>query len=48
MGLGIKKVIHEEPVSILAGGYKLRVLLANSLFNDPDVLLLDEPTKFFI
>jgi ATPase subunit of ABC transporter with duplicated ATPase domains len=44
-GLGIKEEMHYQPLSMLSGGYKLRVLLAQSLFNNPDVLLLDEPTN---
>ena len=44
-GLGIKEEMHYQPLSRLSGGYKLRVLLAQSLFNNPDVLLLDEPTN---
>ncbi len=44
-GLGIPDDRHFEPMSILSGGYKLRVLLAQVLFSDPDVLLLDEPTN---
>jgi ATPase subunit of ABC transporter with duplicated ATPase domains len=32
-------------MSSLAGGYKLRVLLAQTLFAGADVLLLDEPTN---
>jgi ATPase subunit of ABC transporter with duplicated ATPase domains len=45
VGLGIKEEMHYQPLSMLSGGYKLRVLLAQSLFNNPDVLLLDEPTN---
>lgn len=44
-GLGIKEEYHYQPLSVLSGGYKLRVLLAQSLFNNPDVLMLDEPTN---
>jgi ATPase subunit of ABC transporter with duplicated ATPase domains len=45
IGLGIKEEYHYRPLSSLSGGYKLRVLLAQSLFNNPDILLLDEPTN---
>ena len=45
VGLGIKPEYHYQPLSVLSGGYKLRVLLAQSLFNNPDILLLDEPTN---
>lgn len=44
-GLGIPTAIHEEQMSTLTGGFKLRVLLAQVLFQKPDVLLLDEPTN---
>lgn len=44
-GLGIAQERHEQPLATLSGGFKLRVLLAQTLFNNPDVLLLDEPTN---
>ena len=44
-GLGIPTDRHEEPLSVLSGGYKLRVLLAQVLASKPDVLFLDEPTN---
>jgi ATPase subunit of ABC transporter with duplicated ATPase domains len=45
VGLGILAEKHADPMSSLAAGYKLRVLLAQVLFGHPDVLLLDEPTN---
>src|SRR5690554_1260837 len=45
LGLGIPVEQHLGPMSALAPGWKLRVLLAQALFADPDVLLLDEPTN---
>ncbi|MBW2424083.1 MAG: ATP-binding cassette domain-containing protein, partial [Deltaproteobacteria bacterium] len=44
-GLGISTALHEEPLSTLSGGFKLRVLLAQVLASEPDALLLDEPTN---
>ena len=43
LGLGIPLEQHFGPMSEVAPGWKLRVLLAQALFSDPDVLLLDEP-----
>ncbi|NND82029.1 MAG: ABC-F family ATPase [Gammaproteobacteria bacterium] len=45
MGVGIPIEQHAGPMSKVAPGWKLRVLLAQALFSDPDILLLDEPTN---
>lgn len=45
MGAGIAQEVHFSPMSEVAPGWKLRVLLAQALFSDPDILLLDEPTN---
>lgn len=45
LGAGIPIELHFGPMSEVAPGLKLRVLLAQALFSDPDVLLLDEPTN---
>lgn len=44
-GLGIAEEYHAKPLNSLSGGFKLRVLLAQTLFAEPDILLLDEPTN---
>jgi ATPase subunit of ABC transporter with duplicated ATPase domains len=44
-GLGLETELHQQPLKILSGGYKLRVLLAQVLFGNPDILILDEPTN---
>lgn len=45
LGVAIPGELHEGPMSAVAPGLKLRVLLAQALFSNPDVLLLDEPTN---
>lgn len=45
LGAGIDTSLHFGPMSEVAPGLKLRVLLAQALFSDPDILLLDEPTN---
>jgi len=45
LGLGVPTAQHNGPMSAVAPGWKLRVLLAQALFGDPDILLLDEPTN---
>jgi len=44
-GLGIPTESHNDPLTSLVGGWKLRVLLAQALFAHPDILMLDEPTN---
>ena len=44
-GLQIPTELHREPLSVLSGGFKLRVLLGQTLAGRPDLLLLDEPTN---
>jgi ATPase subunit of ABC transporter with duplicated ATPase domains len=43
--LGISEQYHEYLVKDLNGNQKVRVLLAQALFGNPDVLLMDEPTN---
>lgn len=45
LGLDIPLEQHNGPMSEVAPGWKLRVLLAQALFADPDIMLLDEPTN---
>ncbi|RLE22421.1 MAG: ABC-F family ATPase [Acidobacteria bacterium] len=44
-GLGIPTAQHRQPLSTLSGGFKFRVLLAQTLASNPGCLLLDEPTN---
>ncbi len=45
LGVGIPIEQHNGPMSAIAPGWKLRVLLVQALFANPDILLLDEPTN---
>ena len=44
-GLGIDVSSHEKPMKELNGNQKVRVLLAQAIFGNPDFLILDEPTN---
>ena len=44
-GLGIKEPLHQKRMGELSGKEKVRVMLAQALFGEPDNLLLDEPTN---
>ncbi len=43
--LGIKEEFHYSLMADLDGKQKVRVLLAQALFGNPDVLIMDEPTN---
>ena len=44
-GLGIAESRHGKKMKELDGAHKVRVLLAQALFGNPDILVLDEPTN---
>ena len=44
-GLGIKEALHGKLMGELSGKQKVRVMLAQALFGEPDNLLLNEPTN---
>src|SRR6266851_4568309 len=44
-GLDIPDALHQRTMAELQGGQKVRVLLAQALFGQPEALLLDEPTN---
>jgi ATPase subunit of ABC transporter with duplicated ATPase domains len=43
--VGVKEELHYKLVKELDGNQKVRVLLAQALFGNPDILMLDEPTN---
>lgn len=45
-GLGLDEYGLERKISILSGGQKAKVVLAKLLLENPDVLIMDEPTNF--
>ena len=44
-GLGIAEDCHSQLVREMSGGDKVKILLAQALFGNPDILILDEPTN---
>lgn len=44
-GLGISEEEHYKLVKELSGAQKVRVLLAQAIYGNPDILILDEPTN---
>lgn len=45
-GLGLDRIYFEDKMKNLTGEDKVKVLLAQSLFGNPDILILDEPTNY--
>lgn len=45
MGLGVEKANYDKNMEDIAAADKVKVLLAQSLFGNPDILLMDEPTN---
>ena len=43
--LGVEEAVHQSLMKDISGALKVRVLLAQALFGNPDILILDEPTN---
>ena len=46
LGLGFKEGSFDQNVSTLSGGWRMRCMLASVLVQNPDIMILDEPTNF--
>ncbi|OAX79582.1 hypothetical protein ACJ72_06095 [Emergomyces africanus] len=46
LGLGFKESSFEQPFDSLSGGWRMRCMLAGSLIQKADIMILDEPTNF--
>jgi ATPase subunit of ABC transporter with duplicated ATPase domains len=44
-GLGVPVALHGDGMDTLDGRLKVKVLLAQALFGNPDILMMDEPTN---
>ncbi|KAH1467771.1 hypothetical protein KXX65_000380 [Aspergillus fumigatus] len=46
IGLGFDEAMLSKPFLTLSGGWRMRCLLASVLIQNPDIMILDEPTNF--
>ncbi|KKA20175.1 ABC ATPase [Rasamsonia emersonii CBS 393.64] len=46
LGLGFKEDSLDVPFCTLSGGWRMRCMLAGILIQNPDIMILDEPTNF--
>jgi ATP-binding cassette subfamily F protein 3 len=46
MGLGFREADLDRPAAEFSGGWQMRVALAKVLLENPDIMLLDEPTNY--
>lgn len=46
LGLGFDESGLEKPFKSLSGGWRMRCILAGTLIQDADIMILDEPTNF--
>ena len=46
LGLGLTPDHFERPITSLSGGYRMRIKLLKLLSQEPNIMLLDEPTNY--
>src|SRR5438034_11733508 len=46
LGLGFNESSLDKPFESLSGGWRMRCMLAGTLIQDADIMILDEPTNF--
>ncbi|EED21426.1 ABC ATPase, putative [Talaromyces stipitatus ATCC 10500] len=46
LGLGFNEDMLSRPFMTLSGGWRMRCMLAGILIQEPDIMILDEPTNF--
>jgi ATPase subunit of ABC transporter with duplicated ATPase domains len=45
-GLGLNDVKRDQPIANMSGGQRSKIILAKLILENPDVILLDEPTNY--